>query len=242
MSRTGHSPGPLSSQAMIFSTHRDRTHLRVWGLLPSFVNGTACADERSDVERHLSDCPACRDELAFQQRLRAAMTASRATVGPDLEAGLERLLERIDGHAVGERRRARTLLWAQRPSASALAYGLAALLILGAGGTALFRLGPGDAVRPAVYRTLSSGSPALTQPGTPRATIRLVVDPAMPIGQLQALLTSLGLQIVAGPGANGIYSLAPAAGAGKGHLARQIDTLRATSGVRFAEPIEYGGS
>jgi hypothetical protein len=228
---------------MIFSTHGDRTHLRVWALLPSVVNGTACADERTDVERHLSCCTACREELAFQQQLLAAMTSSPATVGPDLEAGLERLFERIDGHA-GEQRRPRALplRWMQHPSASALAYGLAALLVLGAGGTALFRSGLGDAVRPAVYRTLSSGSPALTQPGTPRATIRLVVDAAMPIGRLQALLASLGLQIVGGPGANGIYSLAPAAGEAKGNLAEQIDTLRATPGVRFAEPIEYGGS
>lgn len=226
---------------MIFSTHGDPTHLRVWALLPSVVNGTASADERSDVERHLSGCPACREELAFQQRLYTAMTASRATVGPDLEAGLERLLERIGQHP-GAQSPPRARRGAQRWSASALAYGLAALLVLGAGGTALFRSGLGDAVRPAAYRTLSSGSPGLEQPRAPRATIRLVVDDTMPIGRLQALLTSLGLQIVGGPGANGIYSLAPAAGAGTANLDRQIDTLRAAPGVRFAEPIEYGGS
>lgn len=226
---------------MIFSTHGDRTHLRVWGLLPSVVNGTASADERSDVARHLSGCPACREELAFQQRLRTAMTTSRATVGPDVEAGLERLLDRI-GKRPGEHAPPRARRWAQRPSASALAYGLAALLVLGAGGTALFRSGLGDALQPAAYRTLSSGSPGLEQPQAPRATIRLVVDATMSVGRLQALLTSLGLQIVGGPGANGIYSLAPAAGAGKADLDKQIDTLRAAPGVRFAEPIEYGGS
>ncbi len=226
---------------MTFPPNGDRNHLRVWALLPSVVNGTASADERGDVERHLSGCSACREELAFQQRLCVAMTASRATAGHDVEAGLERLFERI-GERPREQPPTRARRWAQRPSAGALAYGFAALLVLGAGGTVLFRTGLGDFLEPAAYRTLSSGSPGFEQPRAQRATIRLVVDTTMPVGRLQALLTSLGLQIVGGPGANGIYSLAPAAGAGKADLDKQIDTLRSAPGVRFAEPIEYGGS
>ncbi|WP_154671497.1 hypothetical protein [Paraburkholderia mimosarum] len=89
---------------------------------------------------------------------------------------------------------------------------------------------------PAHYHTLS---PQPTD-GAARATIRLVVDRPMPVGELQGLLVPLHLQIVAGPSESGVYSLGPTSAQPAGMVADQVDTLLTASGVRYAEPVDRG--
>jgi len=65
-----------------------------------------------------------------------------------------------------------------------------------------------------------------------------VVDAKMQVGQLQALLVPLHLQIVGGPSENGVYSLGPASA--PGDVENQVGALRAAPDVRFVEPVARG--
>jgi hypothetical protein len=86
-----------------------------------------------------------------------------------------------------------------------------------------------------VYRTLGADAEV------PRhATIRAVLDPALSLGDLQAMLAELRLQIVAGPSAAGVFSLAPEANAPSASTAQTVSKLRSRTGVRFAEPTDGG--
>lgn len=207
-------------------------HLQAWELLPWIVNGRASEAEHGLVDVHLLDCERCQAELAIQRKLFDAMV-SRDDAGSDVEQGLDRLWQRFDEteqradmrpHASAPPRR-----WM-----SAVACGLAAVVLLETGALATLGVQRGGNLS-AIYRTLSQPSS-----GAGRATIRLVVDPAMTVGRLQALLAPLKLEIISGPSENGVYSLAPMSG--RADVAAQVATLRATSGIRFAEPIgEAGG-
>lgn len=203
----------------------ERAHLRVWDMLPWVVNGTAPQSDLREVDAHLNECASCREEFALQQRVHGAMNSGVAAE-PPVERGLERLLNNVDA---AERRAARGpgASGAGRGRWAWAAYGLAALVLLEAGG--LIALGTPH--RDAAYRTLSSPDAAL-----PRASIRLVVDPSMAVGKLQAVLVPLNLQIVGGPNEDGVYSLGAL---GRGHeVGKDIAALRAVAGVRFVEPVE----
>lgn len=213
---------------MNMAEQRELAHLHAWELLPWIVNGRASEAEERLVGAHLRDCEQCRDELASQRRLQAAMSPRENAGGPDVERGLEHLWQRFDdAQAPAARGAAKAPL---RTRMAALAAGLAVIALLEGGGLAMLGIKHGDADPPASYRTLSQPDAAVA-----RATIRLVADPAMPVGQLQALLLPLHLQIVAGPGENGVYSLAPTAT--HADLAAQLAALRAAADVRFAEPV-----
>jgi hypothetical protein len=207
------------------STYDDRIHLRIWQLIPWVVNQTASVSEQAEVESHLHHCEICRSELALQQDWKNSLNVSEGAVYPDVEAGLSRLSQRID-----------TPRPVSRPRLLAVAYGLGALVLLQSGVLTVLGMKMGASDTPS-YRTLSAAENA-----SMGATIRLVIDPAASVGQLQALLAPLNLQIVAGPSDSGVYSLGPRAleqGGGSPHadIKRQIDALRAAPVVRFAEPV-----
>lgn len=217
---------------MTSSPSDDRAHLRLWELLPSLLNGTASASERQELEHHLSSCRSCRAEWAFQQRLCAAMKASNVPVGPDADVGLERLLKGIEARP---RPRARRMPPYRR--VSALGVTVAALLVLSAGGAAWLRSLLGGADRVAVYRRVPPLARFLGKARARRPTIRLVADASLPMGRLETQLAALGLQIVSGPRAGGVFLLAPAPGASKADVDQQVATLRAVSRVRLVEAI-----
>ncbi len=214
----------------------ERMHLRVWEALPWVVNGTADANELRRVNEHLCGCVLCRSELSRQRGLRAAMN-ERELHAPRVERGLARLLQRIgdvegetQGHPVQALRQRQVAANARARVATTVACGLAAVVLLESGALAVLGERLGSSAPAAAYRTLSE--PA-ARPN--RAAIRLVVDEQMSVRDLQALLVSLKLQIVAGPDANGVYSLAPVGATAS--LDATAAALRAAPGVRFAEPI-----
>ncbi|SDI39347.1 zf-HC2 domain-containing protein [Paraburkholderia phenazinium] len=212
----------------------ERAHLQVWELLPWYVNGTASADERDTVETHLRDCTSCRGEYARQLDIHVQMNVEVPT-GPPVEQGIAHLLHQIDEQARPLPRAAANARWTPHGRRAWVTYGLAALVLLETTGLVMFGA-PSRGSSPAVsvYRTLSTPDRS-----TALATIRLVVDATMPAGQLQALLVPLHLQIVGGPGENGVYSLAPVAT--PGDVERQVSALRTAQGVRFVEPVVKGG-
>lgn len=206
-------------------------HLQVWELLPWVVNGRISERERKLVDDHMRGCERCQAELAAQRKLCAAMS-SREVADAGVERSLERLWQRFDKEAQPAVIRTGTSSSAApwRGQMAAIACGLAAIVLLETGALATLGFSRGADRAPASYRTLAQAEGEVA-----RATIRLVADPAMPIGQLQGLLVPLHLQIVGGPSENGVYSLAPVVL--PADVVKQLAALRAVPGIRFAEPV-----
>ncbi|VWB88284.1 hypothetical protein [Burkholderia lata] len=219
----------------VIAADEERMHLRVWEMLPWIVNDTASADDLREVHEHLGECVLCRAELARQRWLQTAMN-QREPQTQRAERGFEKLLKRIDDAQLevdAREARAPQRMQTQAPAKGrpgrsvALAYGLAAMVLLETGALAVL-CGQIHGQQPAVYRTLSEvGDPSH------QATIRLVVDNGIS-PRLQALLVAQHLRIVNGPGENGVYSLAPSGVTGDTNA--QVAVLRTVPGVRFAEP------
>lgn len=214
----------------------ERAHLHAWELLPWLVNGTASDTQRSQVDDHVEACARCREELARQRALHATMNATCAA-GPPLERGLARLQRQIEAVEWRSAAPPRPLLLdAARSRWAFVACGLAAMVLLEAGGLAVLGTqlsADGHRAAP-LYRTLSSPETTASS-----ATIRLVVDESMRVGTLQSVLVPLHLQIVGGPSEHGVYSIGPSGPSGPegGDVEQQLSALRATPGVRFAEPV-----
>lgn len=212
-------------------------HLRAWEALPWVVNGRATPEQARWVADHVSSCEDCRIELDWQRRLHDALAAPAdvaavsSTSDPAAEAGLQRLLARLDD-AVEEQPVPLSPVVATSPRSHRLTWALAAAVVVQAIGLGVMSLQLGSNGDTA-YRTLSEGPGA----SAPAATLRVLPDSTMTLAQWQALLQALDLQVVSGPNASGAYALAPAPSATalprEGALAR----LRASPGIRLAEPI-----
>ncbi|MFI4969082.1 MAG: zf-HC2 domain-containing protein [Lysobacterales bacterium] len=229
-------------------------HRQAWDLIPWLVNDSIDAGERRRVEEHLRDCADCRDEFAFQHRLRAGM-AAHAGVAHAPQPALRRLLSRIDAedtHALqagtapqarpdrrlqrgGMRRRTRWL------AAAAVAQSIG-LVVLGALLFARDHMPAADApASDAPYATLTRGD---VRP--PAAAIRFVPSPTLTLGALQSILGDAHVRLVESNAGGTIYALAlddttdaPAAGTTQ-RIETVLARLRAQPGVLLAEPIARG--
>lgn len=210
--------------------HRDPDcHDEAARLLPWFVNGTLAPTDEQYVELHLKTCTACRGDAAGLTLLRTAMR-SPGQVEHAPHAGLHKLLKRIDGGvstaapaAVHRRQPGSMVRWLT----GAVVLQSMALAVMG---TTALRSHERDE---AAYRTLTA-APALPA----KASLRVVFLPSLTLAELQLLLSSHGLTVVAGPSEAGLYSLSlrdPQATAGE-HAA-VLSRLRADARVRFAEPL-----
>lgn len=200
-------------------------HARTWALIPWLVNGRAVGVERDRARAHLQQCAACRAEWQAQRKLAQALQAEEAAAQglPDAEAGLQRLLGRLD-----------TVPQAQpaRRSIGRLPLALAAAVVIQSVGLVVLGL------RPA--REAAADYAPLSQPanGVPAAaTLRLLPAGDMPMARWQALLQTHGLVVVEGPNSAGAYGVAarrPGDGAADAEL---LARLRATPGILLAEPV-----
>jgi len=197
---------------------------RAWEMMPWVLQHSATAEQNDWLSRHLAHCPACRTEFAQQSRLKQAMSLP-ADISLDAEAGLQRLLGRLDTPAPRqEPQRARATGWLTRA--------LAAAVLIQAIGIGALGLKVWTADENPAYRTLSQ------EPAAPATTgaIRVVPDAGMTLADWNALLHSLQLQVVSGPNGVGAYTLAPR----DNKTAAQTDTvqqLRTAHGIRLAEPV-----
>jgi hypothetical protein len=216
-------------------------HRHAEELIPWVVNGSATALQRRQLDAHLAACTDCRRELMRQRELQTAIANAPPPVVDDVEHGLQRLMARID--------RARDEVEAapagtpgrktRHPAASGLTLWLSAAVLVEAVALALLGIGLVARSDPAPgYVALSQG------PDAPRAaTIRIVPAPSLRLDELQRLLHTLNLQVVAGPNSVGAYDLAPqAARTAPTTRELQIATLRADPGLRLVEPIDAPGS
>lgn len=199
------------------TAHAD-DHARIHALMPWVLNGQADAAQQAEVDRHLAHCPACREEMARQQRLQAALQLPAATA-PDVEAGLGRLMQRIELAAAPAPR-------AWRSSRMSLA--LAACVALQAVALAV--------LAPQVWQARSGDYQLLSQtPTVAKAQLRVLPAPELTLAQWQALLRAEGLQVVAGPNAVGAYALGSATPSAD--LPALVTRLRSHPSLRLVEPI-----
>lgn len=218
-------------------TDDSRSHRETWALMPWLANDSATPAQQERARAHLRVCADCRAELAREQRLARAMAQPTAPA-PDLERGLHSLMRRLDVEdpAPALHGRWRMLAGARLGLGAVAALGLAQLLLVGA--LALWWLNGGlpAAADAAPYRTL-------TQPDRAPADgerWRVVFQEQHTLAELQDLLRTHGLTIVAGPSEAGVFTLAaslpPLADADA--LAAR---LRQSPLVRFAEAVPRRG-
>lgn len=207
---------------MTFPTDSSQECLRAWEAMPWVLQNSAEPEQSEWLSDHLAQCESCRAEFAQQSRLRLALSLpSDIPVDPD--AGLKHLLNRIDAPDVEESHlRFRSGGWVSRALAAAVLVQAIGIGVLG------MKLHPTD--NPPAYRTLS-------QPSAPVAagSIRVVPDASMSLTDWNALLHTLHLQVVGGPNDVGAYTVASVDAASS--TQEVVSHLRATHGIRLAEPV-----
>ena len=198
-----------------------RDCVRAWDTMPWVLQNSATQEQGEWLKDHLAHCESCSAEFAQQSRLQRALLLS-VDLPLDANAGLKRLLGRLDtADAQDESFRMRSGSWLSR---ALVAVVLIQALGIGTLGIKLWSTGNSPA-----YRTLSQ-EPVPVAPGA----IRIVPDTAMTLANWNALLHSLRLQVVGGPNDVGAYTVAPMGSASTTHTLQQ---LRATQGIRMAEPV-----
>jgi hypothetical protein len=196
---------------------------RAWEMMPWVLQQSATQEQGEWLTHHLAHCASRSAEFAQQTRLKQAMSLP-TDIKLDPEAGLQRLLGRLDAPAPQEEPvRARTSGWITRA--------LAAAVLIQAIGIGALGLKMWSANEHPAYRTLSQEPVAPVTQGA----IRVVPDASMTLADWNALLHSLQLQVVGGPNDVGAYTVAPSASASKAQ--NTLQQLRDARGVRLAEPV-----
>ena len=199
-----------------------RDCVRAWDLMPWVLQDNAPQEQAAWLQDHLAHCASCGAEFAQQSRLRQAVSLP-SDIPLDANIGLGRLLARLDTPDARDwRLRARSGNWLTRALVAAV---LIQALAIGALGAKLWSSGGVPS-----YRTLSQ-QPAPAAAGT----IRVVPDAAMTLAHWNTLLHTLQLQVVGGPNEVGAYTVAPTSPASTTQQA--VQQLRATRGIRLAEPV-----
>lgn len=210
-------------------TEHSAEHHEIAALLPWYVNATLEERDRQRVEAHIGGCSACREDLAAQRRICAAIAAEPAIDYMPV-ASLKRLQARLDALQSGS---ASTLAASKEPATQRAPWRgwMAASIVVVAvalAWVAADRWAPLDARRTQPsYRTVTSSAPR------PQGeVIRAVFAPDITLVQLQALLDEAQLRIVSGPTEAGVYSLASNSAL---TVRASLALLRQHPTVRFAE-------
>lgn len=200
--------------------------VRAWEAMPWVLQNSASQKQRVWLKGHLAHCESCRAEFAQQSRLQRAMSLP-SDIAVDANVGLKHLLSRLDAPVQQQEVRfnSRSGNWLSR---TLIAVVLIQALGIGALGMKLWSVGE----RPS-YRTLSQAPLQTPLPATLGA-IRVVPDAAMTLADWNALLHALHLHVVGGPNSVGAYTVAPTDSTSTAHALQQ---LRATRGIRLAEPV-----
>jgi hypothetical protein len=194
---------------------------RAWEAMPWVLQGSAAQEQSDWLMHHLAQCDACRVEFEQQSRLRLALSLP-AEVELDPNAGLERLMARLDQPDVEDPAQPeRASAWLSRALVAAVLVQAIGIGILGA---KLWSEHPAP-----VYRTLSQDVVPVARGG-----IHVVPDASMKLADWDALLRTLELQVIGGPNDVGAYTVVATGESAQETLKR----LRATHGIRLAEPVD----
>src|SRR5436305_4868520 len=233
--------------------HDERSHQRVWELLPWYVNGTVSSQDRERVEAHMAGCRRCQDEVEACRRTAAAIKGLGDVAPSPHPVQLQRVLARIDDaerHERHERKEwrddegaairfgapIRALIAATpRPLRGALLAQVAVIVLLvgvlvwgelhsGASGA--------SSSPPVSYQTLSDPAPAPVPGGT--VALHLMFSQRATEKEIRELLLNVHGEITAGPSPLGIYTVEVSA-AGQ-PVSAVLAFLRSEPVVTFAEP------
>jgi hypothetical protein len=208
-------------------------HQAAWENLPWYVNGTLRGADLDRLERHVESCVACRGELRYLRELGGLVHAAE-DFPLAAAASLSKVMDRIDaaeGGGEGSRRSRRRPEPTRRaaPGIRVALIAQAAMILLLIGILAWSSRAPS-----AEFRTLSDPPAAPADDGRPR--LRLVFDPGTPELRIREILTPLGAEIVAGPTALGVYTVAlPGPEPGGATVDDVLEGLREHAQIRFAE-------
>jgi anti-sigma factor RsiW len=225
----------------------ERSHRRVWELLPWYVNGSLELSERERVEAHLAGCPRCQEEARLCRRTADEIAAAGEVAPSPHPVQLQRMLARIDESEREERHQGqqgtgrrfllsfRALAAAPRPLRTALV-AQAAMILLLLGAMAWSARRPGLPAAPgATYRTLSNPEPAAVA----SLQLRVMFQPQATEREIRELLHGVNGGIIAGPSPIGAYTIAvPAAGEPAGAVLARLRSEAQV--VTFAEPVSGG--
>ncbi|HYX26603.1 MAG TPA: zf-HC2 domain-containing protein [Thermoanaerobaculia bacterium] len=234
--------------------HDERSHQRIWELLPWYVNGTLSGQDRERVEDHAAGCRRCQDEVEACRRTAAAVKGLGDVAPSPHPVQLQRVLARIDEaerqgrHERRERREEdagvrfgaplRALIAATpRPLRGALLAQVAIIVLL-VGVLVWGELHSGARVTgsapPASYQTLSDPAPA---PGRTVA-LHVMFSPRTTEKEIRELLLAVRGEITAGPSPLGVYTVEVSAA--DSPVSVVLARLRSESMVTFAAPAAGG--
>jgi predicted anti-sigma-YlaC factor YlaD len=176
----------------------DSAHSEVRDLLPWYVTATLDEGERRLVDEHLQTCAACRNELEWEQQLRAANNAALPARNVDRAFAAMRARLPARSHEVSWFAKLREQLL-PRPWTG---WALTAQAVVIVGLAVALWSGRAQPIADAhTYRALSRSAAA--QP------VRLVVAfaPQTPLAEIRRMLLANGARIVDGPTAADAYIL-----------------------------------
>ena len=179
-----------------------RSHAELQALLPWYINGSLDAATHREVELQLEQSPALRSELVWltlvRSHIREQAQAESSLRSED--AGLDSLMALVHGEQSGKVTPLRKNTWAWVAAARRLplSMGIAAAIVLS------------QAVIIGALLDKSSGDLAPMSGGTAVAggqMLQITFKPQATEGAIRALLSGVQGEIVAGPGALGVYSV-----------------------------------
>jgi hypothetical protein len=200
--------------------------------LPWFITGRLPESDAQALRSHLDGCGACRAELAFEQRLRAAV-GSEGAVELAPQGAMRKFFERLDSPEPN--------VAAPAPAPSHARWRIAAAVVVVVQAVGLAALATRVAVQDArlaaapVYVTQTAATAPAHGP-----RLRVVVDPSLSVANFERLLRAIDAEIVAGPSEAHVYTLALHATTAPRDVAERAESLRQNPAVRFAEPVDEG--
>ena len=212
---------------------RASRHEESWLLLPWLANGRLSHGERLEVEEHLSECAACREELARQRLMCRVLTEpERVTYAPG--PSFRKLMDRIDGHAPAEPRAPRPAL-AGRGASGAVVWWRAPPLAWAA--SLVLAVGLAT-IATTTYYWSQARYTTRSDPAQPSAgVLHVAFERSLPIGEMEQMLRAAGARVVEGPDASGIFGIAPASAEARPDMRALASRMRADPRVRWVEPL-----
>lgn len=207
-------------------------HAEAWAAIPWCVAGTASDVEQARVQQHVQGCPACRQEWAQQERIRDGLQLQGAPE-IDADAGLARLLARIEADPLEQQPRPAAMADPRRPQATWVRV-LAVASVVQAVALGVLASLWWQRADEAGYGTLSQAD---ARPAAPWG--QLVVQPETPVAELQALLAANGLRVAGLGGGSRVIALESEPGREVADAA-VLQQLRAHPRVLLAERIGAG--
>jgi hypothetical protein len=209
----------------------DPVHRETAELLPWLVNGTLEGGERERVERHVTQCVACRRDLEVARALQAAVASEERD--PAVTDGLARLRARLGeedagGLGVGRLWRLLGQGWHQAPAWARGALVAQFSLVLLLASALAVPLLPGRSA-PSLYHTLGDAPPVAFS----RRALVVVFRGERSEQEIRRLLLRVEARIVDGPSSVGAYTVEVPDGRQRAALA----LLRTDPAVAFAEPV-----